>query len=173
MGSRRVGHLLCFRLHFHFHALEKEMATHSSVLAWRIPGTAEPGGLPSVGLHRVRHDWSDLAAAAAAAMIMTSWNLLLSEHRVRRVWGVDIHPLSHLILMITILRNKSYWELGFKDEDTKGQRIQVPFEKLAEEKIEHIYLTASLLILGEHHPPFCPSLTNQHFLETCFCLLFC
>ena len=43
------------------------MATHSSVLAWRIPGTAEPGGLPSVGLHRVRHDWSDLAAAAAAA----------------------------------------------------------------------------------------------------------
>ena len=49
----------------HFHALEKEMATHSSVLAWRIPGMAEPGGLPSMGLHRVRHDWSDLAAAAA------------------------------------------------------------------------------------------------------------
>ena len=54
-------------LHFHFHALEKEMATHSSVLAWRIPGTAEPGGLPSKGSHRVGHDWSDLAAAAAAA----------------------------------------------------------------------------------------------------------
>ena len=44
------------RFHFHFHALEKEMATHSSVLAWRIPGTGEPGGLPSVGLHRVGHD---------------------------------------------------------------------------------------------------------------------
>ena len=42
------------------------MATHSSVLAWRIPGTGEPGGLPSMGSHRVRHDWSDLAAAAAA-----------------------------------------------------------------------------------------------------------
>ena len=41
---------------FHFHALEKEMATHSSVLAWRIPGTGEPGGLPSVGSHRVGHD---------------------------------------------------------------------------------------------------------------------
>ena len=41
---------------FHFHALEKEMATHSSVLAWRIPGTGRPGGLPSVGSHRVRHD---------------------------------------------------------------------------------------------------------------------
>ena len=43
------------------------MATHSSVLAWRIPGMAKPGGLPSLGSHRVRHDWSDLAAAAAAA----------------------------------------------------------------------------------------------------------
>ena len=40
----------------HFHALEKEMATHSSVLAWRIPGTGEPGGLPSMGSHRVGHD---------------------------------------------------------------------------------------------------------------------
>ena len=45
-----------FTLTFHFHALEKEMATHSSVLAWRIPGTGEPGGLPSVGSHRVGHD---------------------------------------------------------------------------------------------------------------------
>ena len=50
---------------FHFHALEKEMATHSSVLAWRIPGTGEPGGLSSLGSYRVGHDWSDLAAAAA------------------------------------------------------------------------------------------------------------
>ena len=53
-----------FTFTFHFLALEKEMATHSSVLAWRIPGTMEPGGLLSMGLHRVRHDWSDLAAAA-------------------------------------------------------------------------------------------------------------
>ena len=45
-----------FTFTFHFHALEKEMATHSSVLAWRIPGTEEPSGLPSMGLHRVRHD---------------------------------------------------------------------------------------------------------------------
>ena len=48
---------------FHFHELEKAMATHSSVLAWRIPGTREPGGLLSMGSHRVGHDWSDLAAA--------------------------------------------------------------------------------------------------------------
>ena len=45
-----------FTFTFHFHALEKEMATHSSVLAWRIPGTGEPGGLPSLGSHGVRHD---------------------------------------------------------------------------------------------------------------------
>ena len=57
-----------FPFTFHFHALEKEMATHSSVLAWRIPGTGEPGGLPSMGSHRVGHDWSDLAAAAAATL---------------------------------------------------------------------------------------------------------
>ena len=44
------------RLHFHFHALEEEMATHSSAFAWRIPGTGNPGGLPSMGSHRVRHD---------------------------------------------------------------------------------------------------------------------
>ena len=48
--------LSVFTLTFHFHALENKMATHSSVLAWRIPGTAEPGGLPSMGLHRVGHD---------------------------------------------------------------------------------------------------------------------
>ena len=51
-----------FTFTFHFHALEKEMATHSSVLAWRIPGMAEPGRLPSMGLHRVGHDGSDLPA---------------------------------------------------------------------------------------------------------------
>ena len=60
------------RLHFSFsfHALEKEMATHSSVLAWRIPRTGEPGGLPSMGSHRVVHDWSDLAAAAVGRRVM-------------------------------------------------------------------------------------------------------
>ena len=53
----------------HFHALEKEMATHSSVLAWTIPGKGEPDGLPSMGSHRVGHDWSDLTAAAATCTI--------------------------------------------------------------------------------------------------------
>ena len=54
-----------FTFTFHFHELEKEMETQSGVLAWRIPGIGEPGGLPSMGSHRVGHDWSDLAAAAA------------------------------------------------------------------------------------------------------------
>ena len=58
---------------------EKEMGTHSSVLAWRIPGTGEPGGLPSMGSHRIGHDWSDLAAAAAfCIMIMLSLSLSYS-----------------------------------------------------------------------------------------------
>ena len=57
-----------FTFTFHFHALEKEMATHSNVLAWRVPGSAEPDRLPSMGSHRVRHDWSDLAAAATTFM---------------------------------------------------------------------------------------------------------
>ena len=61
-----------FTFTFHFHALEKEMATHSSALVWRIPGTAEPGGLPSIGSHRVGHNWSDLAAAAACQNIWCS-----------------------------------------------------------------------------------------------------
>ena len=62
------GSLSDFTFTFHFHALEKEMATHSSVLAWRIPEMGEPGGLPSMGSHRVGYDWSNLAAAAAKVL---------------------------------------------------------------------------------------------------------
>ena len=60
---------------FSFHALEKEMASHSSVLAWRTPGMGEPAGLLSVGLHRVGHDWSNLAVAADS--ILKSWDITL------------------------------------------------------------------------------------------------
>ena len=56
MGSLSQTRLSDVPFTFHIHALEKEMATHSSVLAWRIPGTWKPGGLPSMGTHRVRHD---------------------------------------------------------------------------------------------------------------------
>ena len=60
--ARNQTRLSDFTFTFHFLASEKEMATHSSVLAWRIPGMGEPGGLPSMGSHRVGCDWSDLAA---------------------------------------------------------------------------------------------------------------
>ena len=87
-----------FAFTFHFHALEKEMATHSSVLAWRIPWTEKPGRLQSMGSHRVGHDWSDLAAAAA----WTLWTLALA--RFLCLWnfpgkntGVGCHSLLHLI----------------------------------------------------------------------------
>ena len=70
-----------FTFTFHFHALEKAMATHSSVLAWRIPGMGEPGGLPYMESHRVRHDWSNLAVAAAEV----AW--LLSEIINKRLWA--------------------------------------------------------------------------------------
>ena len=65
------------RLPFHFslHALEKEIATHSSVFAWRIPGTAEHGGLLSMGLHRVGHDWSDLVVVVGTGSNAYSWSL--------------------------------------------------------------------------------------------------
>ena len=64
--SRKEQPMSDFTFTFHFHALEEEMATHSSVPAWRIPGTAEPGGLPSMGSHRVGYDRSDLAQHSIA-----------------------------------------------------------------------------------------------------------
>ena len=63
-----------FTFTFHFHALEKEMATHSSVLAWRILGMGEPGGLPSMGLHRVGHDICRVHHAKCQAGSITRWN---------------------------------------------------------------------------------------------------
>ena len=82
--TRSRTRLSNFTFTYHFPALEKEMATHFSVLAWRIPGTAEPGGLPSLGSHRVRHDWSDLAAAAATWI----YNGILCSHKEE--WNNDI-----------------------------------------------------------------------------------
>ena len=67
------------------------MATHSSVLAWRIPGTGEPGGLPSMGSHRVQHDWSDLAAAAAAAAGYHLTGFITSPYLQTRFWKKAWH----------------------------------------------------------------------------------
>ena len=82
---------------------EKEMATHSSVLTWRIPGTGEPGGLPSMGSHRVGHDWSDLAAAAATWGEKV-WQIQrlkeISEPGCRMKWN-EVKSLSHVRLFAT------------------------------------------------------------------------
>ena len=85
------------------HALEKEMATHSSMLAWRIPEMEEPGWLPSMGSHRVGHDWSNLATAAAASENHRSSPLFrhtndspLKSHGALIYWGwYDSPGLSH------------------------------------------------------------------------------
>ena len=87
-GLHRVGcdwsDLACL------HALEKEMATHSSILAWRIPGTGEPGGLPSMGSRKVRYDWSDLAAAVSLEIKLKSYfsqEEMLRKQRSGRSWN--------------------------------------------------------------------------------------
>ena len=103
MGSLRWTRLSDFTFMFQFHALEKEMATHSSVLAthssvlaWRILGTGEPGGLLSMGSHRVGYDWSDLAAAAAATLFHCVYSCVCTyipsmwSQRVRHDWATEL-----------------------------------------------------------------------------------
>ena len=93
---------------FHFHALEKEMATHSSVLAWRIPGTGEPGGLLSMGSHRVGHNCRDLAAAAAMKGT-TLQGRLGDQHQV------DLAVLQAPDLKSVLIKRFSWmyrWSLG-------------------------------------------------------------
>ena len=89
-----------FAFTFHFHALEEEMATHSSILAWRIPGTEEPSGLPSMGSHRVGHDWSDLAAVAAAAMrkmnILHKYSILNTSNYTQRLFVIYNYKYIHI-----------------------------------------------------------------------------
>ena len=104
--------LIDFPFIFHFHALEKEMASHSSVLAWRIPGMGEPGGLPSMGSHRLGHDWSDLAAAAAVLwallIFQICWHTECSTLTTSsfRIWDSSAGILScPLALFIVILSN--------------------------------------------------------------------
>ena len=103
-----------FTFPFHFHALEKEMATHSSVLAWRIPGTVQPGGLPSMGSHRVGHDWSDLAAAA-----LTKYHRLLNNGNLfsrsveagslgSRCWQVQVWFLLKKVWLLRVLQMATF-----------------------------------------------------------------
>ena len=101
-----------FTFTFHFHALGKEMATHPSILAWRISGTGEPGGLPSIGSHRVGHDWSDLAAT-------TSW--WCPSLHIHFPYDHHIHLLTGLFLchgvgwMLTCMVNYFSWQISEMD----------------------------------------------------------
>ena len=106
-----------FTFTFHFHALEKEMATHSSVLAWRIPGTGKPGGLQSMGSHRVGHNWSDAAAAAAAITVMLcskpSLNPIAENHNnllfLMHVGSFDLSKLGRLTHLPLLGKSARAW----------------------------------------------------------------
>ena len=127
--ARSLTRLIDFALFFHFHALEKEMATHSSVLAWRIPGMGKPGGLPSMGSHRVGHDWSDLAAAAtisSSAVPFSSYPQsfpacrsflwVSSLHQMARVWNgyinIQVLAFTSFELLLSILSSSPKWIVG-------------------------------------------------------------
>ena len=91
MGSQRDT---TERLHFHFSlSCIGEWNGGSSILAWRIPGTGEPGGLPSIGLHRVEHDWSNLAAAAAVVVLVTQSCLTLCDPMNCNPPGFSVHGI--------------------------------------------------------------------------------
>ena len=96
-------------VHFHFHALEKEMATHSTVLAWRIPGMGEPGGLPSMGSHKVGHDWRNLAAAAAALWLVSA--ILSSVFKSFIMMFLGMASLGSFYLGFTQLLESIGWHL--------------------------------------------------------------
>ena len=107
-----------FTFTFHFHALEKAMAPHSSTLAWRIPGMGEPGGLLSVGSHRVGHDWGDLAAAAAVAFLLfvSFWFLRALCMLIKYVYFMHFSCLNwtlicHLILSFNLIYGSLFFSL--------------------------------------------------------------
>ena len=102
-----------FTFTFHFHALEKEMATHSSVLAWRIPGMGEPDGLLSVGSHRVGHDWSDLAAAAIQFCFPPCSNQVFPTSPNKwSLLSLLIYDDSFIVYQIRFI-NRSFLEFSF------------------------------------------------------------
>ena len=116
--------------------LEKEMATHSSVLAWRIPGTVEPGGLPSMGSHRVGYDWSDLATAAAVSFgvvcyaVTDNWYTKEKEICPRQSF-TDPRLDARSSKSTTSPRNREYFvQLSFPVLETWESKFQVHSKSL-------------------------------------------
>ena len=83
-----------FTFTFHFHALEKEMATHSSILAWRIPGTGEPDGLPSMGSHRVGHEQQQRIPVLSKVITQTLHTFLYNYQLAFVNIKLQVHPVS-------------------------------------------------------------------------------
>ena len=110
-----------FTFTFHLHALEREMATHSSVLAWRIPGIGEPVGLPSMGSHRVGHDWSDLVVVVELVFWASSglFSLEYAEY------------LGESSFILSTLNRHRWTRQMFKSEDHRPKRRQ---------GLEHLHL---------------------------------
>ena len=137
-----------FTFTFHFHALEKEMATHSSVLALRIPGMGEPVGLPSMGSHRVRHDWSNLAAAASVFLVFKGC-LILDR------CSVNINWIKRCLLSRFLMHAQ-----GPKKSDSREASVCLPYpERL-------ILLDHGICFLSPFIPrqlsPSCESHCNNH-----------
>ena len=117
--------LSVFTFTFHFHALEEEMATHSSVLAWRIAGTAGPGWLLSMGSHRVRHDWNNLAAAAVVrtlAFVRSHWG-----HK-GKLWHDPIYTVKHCFAQYMEQRQVNGWE---SMAEIQGRKMMVAWTNMA------------------------------------------
>ena len=111
---------------FHFHALEKELTTHSTILAWRIPGMGEPGGLPSVGSHRVRHDWSGLAAAAPSL----SWKI---KEYAKRALVLEKEVFTKYAFLVSLEKLK-------KEKETSSPTYgRVHFSVLSRIRLEYVH----------------------------------
>ena len=161
-----------FSFTFHFHALEKEMATHSNVLSWRIPGTGVPGGLPSMGSHRVWHYWSDLAAASNMGFLGGSdskkinlqcrrpgFHPLMGKISWRREW----QPTPVFFLPGEFFRQRSlvgYSPWGRKESETTEQLIHTHIHTLSNNSSNIVQV---FLLQPWFHGGFCNSL----FLPVC------
>ena len=154
--AKNQARLSDFPFTFHSHALEKEMATHSSVLAWRIPGTGEPGGLPSMGSNRVGHDWSDLAAAAAAAVLVLEPSTLTSPNmcsRNPRTKEEILHACSHQhyhTLLCSLIFTSSHFALlrtDFAGDHRVNVSISLYMEELCYANI-CIYIYIYIVVVG-------------------------
>ena len=110
------------------------MATHSSVLAWRIPGTGEPGGLPSMGSHRVGHDWSDLAAAGAASrakLIKSTYSVIGGD---RTFSSLEAEITHNLIIIVNTSSEWTWRERGSQCRILVNEQNQSNVPKAAHEE---------------------------------------